>query len=650
MSSGNRPFDIQAMPPPAKRVKSDESTEKTQTSVVLVSPESEKEATVSSIMRKRFHTASPTEATTHKKRKQDEETTTVHSPTSSATNQKVDPHVFASAFALASLALSPQQQQAAAGAPYNSPNGVIQTREDDARGRSVDHGDYSSPREPSSPHRGGVVEGNMIPELHGAVSPATMHRRRVKFASRMSMRSIPARVPPSRVPYDRMGVPNRMILRHGPAFHHPPYPKRTTFPFGATAAAAASPPWSVPVPPPMPPHHAAPSHPHKETDWICDFCHVASFATYEEACAHESSCRLRCGAGLTERKMHEAGLREDQHQHHHHSSMAIYDHHRIEHQKLQVMESPIKYFDGCIPLAVPSADSEWLSELNCFVRQNCVEAFSATVQDLSRASKRGRIVLGQVGIRCRFCANRDNKDKAVAAVSYPTTVSGIYESVKRWQRVHQSVCQDVPQEVREKLDTLQNTSVWVPTTRQYWADSARALGMTDSHQGIRFERPPSVPENWVPANHTESSSPVDAGEDAGEEAGYIALPCDKDEIPEYVYFLMRQVESCRFTEADRFVARSKGPVGFAGFQCRHCNGHAGLGKYFPLTAKSLATNSTSQNIHAHLLKCRKCSPQVKETLVRLKTEKGKSPRLVPGWRREFFDRIWERMHGTKPQH
>lgn len=146
--------------------------------------------------------------------------------------------------------------------------------------------------------------------------------------------------------------------------------------------------------------------------------------------------------------------------------------------------------------------------------------------------------------------------------------------------------------------------------------------MTDTHNGIRFERSPSAPEGWVPDNHTEPSAAVDQQDDSGAEAGYIALPCDKDDIPEYVYFLMRQVESCRYTEADRFVARSKGPVGFAGFQCRHCSGHAGLGKYFPLTAKSLATNSTSQNIHAHLLKCRKCSPHVKETLVRLKSEKG----------------------------
>ena len=116
-------------------------------------------------------------------------------------------------------------------------------------------------------------------------------------------------------------------------------------------------------------------------------------------------------------------------------------------------------------------------------------------------------------------------------------------------------------------------------------------------------------------------------------------------VPPYVYFLMRQVECTHFTEADRFVARSKGPVGYSGFQCRHCRGHAGLGKYFPVSAKSLSTNSTSQNIHSHLLKCRKVAPYIKEQLIALKEEKSKAPRLEPGWRRIFFEKIWSRLHG-----
>ncbi len=127
--------------------------------------------------------------------------------------------------------------------------------------------------------------------------------------------------------------------------------------------------------------------------------------------------------------------------------------------------------------------------------------------------------------------------------------------------------------------------------------------------------------------------------------GYIVYSNDMEMIPPYVHFLMRQVEPCLFTEADRFVARSKGPVGYPGFQCRHCHGHAGLGKYFPVSSKSLSTNSTSQNIHAHMLKCRKCPEPVKDQLVQLKIEKSRAARLEPGWRKVFFDKVWQRLHG-----
>ena len=196
-----------------------------------------------------------------------------------------------------------------------------------------------------------------------------------------------------------------------------------------------------------------------------------------------------------------------------------------------------------------------------------------------------------------------------------------------------------------------NGNAWVATTRQYWADSARALGMVDTLDGIRFGSDPSKGPDTSQLKNALSSKDKEKMKE-GEKVGdgdYIVYPEDVSMVPPYVYFLMRQVESCHFTEADRFVARSKGPVGYPGFQCRHCNGHAGLGKYFPVTSKSLATNSTSQNIHAHLLKCRKTPPDVKAQLMALKEEKTRAPRLEPGWRKVFFDQVWTRLHGTEPE-
>jgi hypothetical protein len=239
------------------------------------------------------------------------------------------------------------------------------------------------------------------------------------------------------------------------------------------------------------------------------------------------------------------------------------------------------------------------------------------------------------------------EERTMGAVSFPASMAGIYESVKRWQRVHMETCLDLPPEVRGALVQLSSSNVWIPTTRQYWVDSARALGMADTDDGIRFAQDPS--RRFAGA----SSSQIGGGEGKDPVAltarladgRSIVQPDDYLMVPPYVYFLMSQVEACRFTEADRFVARSKGPVGYPGFQCKHCSGHAGLGKYFPVTSKSLSTNSTSQNIHAHILKCRKCPEELKHKLVELKDEKSKAPRLEPGWRKVFFDKLWSRLHG-----
>jgi hypothetical protein len=381
---------------------------------------------------------------------------------------------------------------------------------------------------------------------------------------------------------------------------------------------------------------------HQDNQWICDYCNVASFSTYEEACDHENICKLRHSNSNSLRNRSEDDER-----------MGIEASHSTPKETIH---------KGSTSLAIENSDKEWLSEINCSIRKDYVEAFSATEADVCRSSKRGKISLDQVGIRCKFCKDCPLKNKAVGAVSFPNSIAGIYESVKRWQRVHLEVCEAIPQDVRTNLAALASKNTWVPTTRHYWSDSAKALGLKDTHDGIRFGKPvtechsslvsfrPSsvvIEARTVSTGSEANSSSLDSEEASPkdiESQKHVVFPADQEMIPSYVYFLMRQVEPCRFTEADRFVARSKGPVGYPGFQCRHCNGHAGLGKYFPVSSKSLSTNSTSQNIHAHLLKCRKCPEHIKGELVQLKIEKSRSPRLEPGWRKVFFDKVWGRLH------
>jgi hypothetical protein len=487
--------------------------------------------------------------------------------------------------------------------------------------------------------------------------------------------------------------PGHLPQRHPQPGHPPLHHQIPASPHAAWAQGRMFPPPATLMQPPLM---------HPENQWICDYCNVAAFATYQEACTHEDTCKLRCSMRPVIREQHAVtrirrqgppagGIKTADPQQVYSGAALVASRSNSGDEEASVMSGAPTvqssssgeqcWFTGSTSLAITESDHEWLSELNCHVREHCVEAFSASAEDMAKTSKRGRIAINQVGIRCLFCAHLPLQQKAVAAVSFPTSVAGIYESVKRWQRVHLEACPAIPPEVKSNLAALADSNVWVPTTRQYWTDSAKALGLVDTSDGIRFGCNPqeigkrgvrhmvSVGSNdpilqsydgvssfghpprgvAISGNAMEGSMElVDTSRSdtaaTSDEDGHIVLQGDMEMIPPYVYFLMRQVESCSFTEADRFVARSKGPVGYPGFQCRHCNGHAGLGKYFPVSAKSLSTNSTSQNIHAHLLKCRKCPDAVKDRLVQLKLEKSRSPRMEPGWRKIFFDKVWGRLH------
>ena len=349
----------------------------------------------------------------------------------------------ASAFALASLAsFSPQSTNHESSRPEAREAG--ESEEDDDYGEeeeSMASLEARSPKEEPTP---------ITPDARSPIRPHHQHvnnnNKRVTFApniknhERLTARrfSIPSSSPAARgsrmplgfrrVPSSRGPIPMPWVRQHRMMVPPPPPPPPGFLPPPAMMMPTSS--------PPLP--HSSSFSSSSSNQWICDFCNVASFATYEEACLHEEACSLRCNIAA----------RPPPPMWHPHVSHTIpmqpslrfppppEERFRDTPPLPQPLPSASSrtWFTGATFLAVPESDAEWLSELNCFIRTTCVEAFSATAEHVSRTSKRGRITLNQVGIRCAFCAHRKPDDKVVASVSFPTSVSGIYESVKRWQR------------------------------------------------------------------------------------------------------------------------------------------------------------------------------------------------------------------------
>lgn len=127
-------------------------------------------------------------------------------------------------------------------------------------------------------------------------------------------------------------------------------------------------------------------------------------------------------------------------------------------------------------LAIPE-DKDWLSDMDCFVRSN-IEVFSAKQSDMddAAADRKYPIKPGQVGIRCVHCARLVPHGARGAAVSYPYSISSIYESVREFQRLHLDGCPNIPQEKKLGSGASSLSSV----LRRYYVQAARALGLFDT--------------------------------------------------------------------------------------------------------------------------------------------------------------------------
>lgn len=136
-----------------------------------------------------------------------------------------------------------------------------------------------------------------------------------------------------------------------------------------------------------------------------------------------------------------------------------------------------------ILLAIPE-DKEWLSDTDCFVRRQ-LEVFCATKEDVetARSDRKYPVFEGQVGIRCVHCAL--SKGAKGAAVAYPFSISGIYESVREFQRLHLDGCGNLPSAVKSKFAGLKGASSLSSVLRKYYVLAARALGLQDTRDGIR---------------------------------------------------------------------------------------------------------------------------------------------------------------------
>jgi hypothetical protein len=137
-------------------------------------------------------------------------------------------------------------------------------------------------------------------------------------------------------------------------------------------------------------------------------------------------------------------------------------------------------------------DHLFLSEHQIFLRQQ-IEVFCATEADINvRARGRNkRITLGQVGVRCRYCAHLPCRQKG--SLYYPSSTLGLYQAAQNMSTTHMQcgLCVAMPDSVKKRFaDLITTKTLGSLRGRSYWSNSAKEMGLMDTvDQGIRYVPP-----------------------------------------------------------------------------------------------------------------------------------------------------------------
>eukprot|EP00957_Ditylum_brightwellii_P109298 8337061-Ditylum_brightwellii.AAC.1 len=133
-------------------------------------------------------------------------------------------------------------------------------------------------------------------------------------------------------------------------------------------------------------------------------------------------------------------------------------------------------------------DENWLSEFLCFIREDCTEVVCASEEDVISRMNSKKVILDQVGIRCRFCVHLPHKKRGGRSSTFPSSLNRIYQSLTMMIRDHFEICPAMPSELKAKYKDLRaNTSQGIDGSKQYWVDSAKKLGLVDTDRGIFFK-------------------------------------------------------------------------------------------------------------------------------------------------------------------
>lgn len=290
-------------------------------------------------------------------------------------------------------------------------------------------------------------------------------------------------------------------------------------------------------------------------------------------------------------------------------------------------------------------DPNWLSEFHCLVRNDFVELFRASAEDVQ--ARNNSITFLQVGMRCRYCAHLKPSSRAGRSCAYPSSLRQIYQSFTMMLRDHFAQCDAIPNHLLQRFVTLKEKPAQGATdSKRYWIYSAMKVGLVDSAtQGIRITNASVAAGNEaLPFG----SNPNKQWIDGTFATVQLVMPADRPLVSEFLFVIMSQVQPIRLMESECIGNRRSLPVGLPGFGCRFCcqRRRLGLCRMFPARRRTLP--GKINDMYNHLRRCSFCPDQIKEQLANLHYQFNGGKDAEQGTEHEFYDRVWSRLgHDTQ---
>jgi hypothetical protein len=137
-----------------------------------------------------------------------------------------------------------------------------------------------------------------------------------------------------------------------------------------------------------------------------------------------------------------------------------------------------------------STDRAVLTKFQVFLRLH-IEVFAATDKDVT-SHIRGRhkkVLLNQVGIRCRHCAHIPPNQRLRGSVYFPSSTMGFYQASQNMCTTHLQcgLCPEMPESIKTEFAQLIGTKTASSSSvggRAYWGRCAQQMGLVDTEQGI----------------------------------------------------------------------------------------------------------------------------------------------------------------------